>query len=377
MLLAIAVATAGVSPAFLLGGLAVQVRGELGFGQGAFGLAVALFFTSSSLASVVFGRVVQRIGSHRGMRLAAVCAAVSLLGIAVFANSWASLVVCLVLGGFANAIGQPATNLSLAREVPSNRQGLSFGVKQSAIPTATLLAGLAVPLVALTIGWRYAFVGAAALALVIAFLVPPGRDVAGPIKQPGSGDARTASLVLLAVGIGLGSTAATPLGAFVVESSVASGMREGNAGLLLALGSASNILVRVFFGYLADGMSSGRLRIAASMLVLGTIGFAMLATGSEALIVLGTLIAFAAGWGWPGLFNFAIVKSSPGAPAAATGITQTGASAGAAIGPLIFGVVVEASSYPVAWSLCGVLAFLSAIAILLGRSRVLRDRSAV
>ena len=376
MLLAIAVATAGVSPAVLLGGLAVQVRGELGFGQGAFGLAVALFFTSSSLASVVFGRVVQRIGSHRGMRLAAICAAISLLGIAVFANSWASLVVCLVLGGFANAIGQPATNLSLAREVPPNRQGLSFGVKQSAIPTATLLAGLAVPLVALTIGWRFAFVGAAALALVVAFLVPPGRDVAGPIKQPGSGDARTASLVLLAVGIGLGSTAATPLGAFVVESSVASGMREGYAGLLLALGSASNILVRVFFGYLADGMSSGRLRIAASMLFLGTIGFVMLATGSEALLVVGTLIAFAAGWGWPGLFNFAIVKSSPGAPAAATGITQTGASAGAAIGPLMFGVVVEASSYSVAWALCGVLAFLSAIAILLGRSRVLRDRSA-
>lgn len=377
MLLAIAVATAGVSPAFLLGGLAVQVRGELGFGQGAFGLAVALFFTSSSLASVVFGRVVQRIGSHRGMRLAAVCAAVSLLGIAVFANSWASLVLCLVLGGFANAIGQPATNLSLAREVPPNRQGLSFGVKQSAIPTATLLAGLAVPLVALTIGWRFAFAGAAALALVVAFLVPPGRDVAGPTKQPGSGDARTASLVLLAVGIGLGSTAATPLGAFVVESSVASGMREGNAGLLLALGSASNILVRVFFGYLADGMSSGRLRIAAFMLVLGTLGFVMLATGSEALLVVGTLIAFATGWGWPGLFNFAIVKTSPGAPAAATGITQTGASAGAAIGPLMFGLVVEASSYSVAWALCGVLAFLSAIAILLGRSRVLRDRSAV
>lgn len=376
MLLAIAVATAGVSPAFLLGGLAVQVRGELGFGQGAFGLAVAIFFTVSSLASVIFGRVVQRIGSHTGMRLAAVCAALSLLGIAILASSWAMLVACLVLGGFANAMGQPATNLSLAREVPQNRQGLSFGIKQSAIPTATLLAGLAVPLIALTVGWRFAFVGAAALALVVAFLVPPGRDAAGPSKERGSGDARTASLVLLAVGIGLGSTAATPLGAFVVESSVASGMREGTAGLLLALGSGSNILVRVVFGHLADGMSSGRLRIAAVMLGLGTVGFVMLATGSEGLLVVGTLIAFVAGWGWPGLFNFAIVKTSPAAPAAATGITQTGASAGAAVGPLMFGLVVEASSYTVAWALCGVLAFLAALAILAGRSRVLRDRDA-
>ena len=34
-----------------------------------------------------------------------------------------------------------------------------------------------------------------------------------------------------------------------------------------------------------------------------------------------------------------------GAPAAATGITQTGASGGAALGPLLFGVVVEANPH--------------------------------
>lgn len=377
MLLAVAVATAGVSPAFLLGGLAVQVRGELQFGPGAFGLAVAIFFASSSLASVVFGRVVQRVGSHAGMRLAAVCAAVALVGIFLLAYSWVSLVLFLILGGFANAVGQPATNLSLTREVPPDRQGLSFGVKQSAIPAATLLAGLAVPLVALTVGWRFVFVGAAALALGVALLVPAGRDVAVPAKDRGRYDARPTSLVLLAVGIGLGSTAATPLGAFAVESSVASGMGEGTAGLLLALGSALNIGVRVVFGSLADGMSGGRLRIAAAMLAVGTVGFVMLGTGSGALLVAGTLVAFAAGWGWPGLFNFAIVKVSPSAPAAATGITQTGASAGAAAGPLLFGLVAESSGYGAAWLLCAALAALAALAILLGRSRVLRDRDAL
>ncbi len=37
VLLAVAVATAGVLPAFLTDGLAVQVRGELGFGAAALG----------------------------------------------------------------------------------------------------------------------------------------------------------------------------------------------------------------------------------------------------------------------------------------------------------------------------------------------------
>lgn len=378
VLLAVAVATATVLPAFLTGGLAVQVRGEMGFGEAALGLAVAIFFVTSSLGSVPLGRVVERIGANRAMRLAAATSAASLLGVALLAGSWSSLVACLLVGGLANAVSHPAANLSLAREVPAGRLGLSFGIKQSAIPAATLLAGLAVPGLALTLGWRWAFAGGAALALAVALFVPPGTPGSGAqgIKEARAGDVRVAPLILLALGIGLGSTAATPLGAFIVESSVAAGLGEASAGLLLAFGSAVGIIVRVTLGYLADGMEGGRLRLVAAMLGLGVVGFALLATGAGGLLVLGTALAFGAGWGWPGLFNFAVVRVNPGAPAAATGITQTGASGGAALGPLLFGVVVEASSYGVAWLFSGAMALAALVAILLGRRMVLRDRAA-
>lgn len=376
VLLAVAVATAGVLPAFLTGGLAVQVRDEMGFGSAALGLAVALFFVTSSTASVVMGRVVERIGAHRGMRVAVLGSAASLLCVAVFAGSWTGLVICLMFGGLSNAVTHPATHLSLARQVPAGRQGYSFGIKQAAIPAATLLAGLAVPGIALTFGWRWAFAGGALLALCVAFCVP--REQVGGVEKVAearSSDAPVGPLVLLAVGIGLGSAAATPLGAFVVESSVESGLRVGTAGLLLALGSAASIVVRVLFGRLADGMGGGRLRLVAGMLGAGTLGFVMLATGSPALVVPGVLLAFAAGWGWPGLFNFAVVKSNPGAPAAATGVTQTGASGGAAVGPVLFGLVVEAAGYGTAWLFSGVLALVALVAILAGRRMVLRGRA--
>jgi MFS family permease len=375
VLLAVAVATAGVLPAFLTGGLAVQMRGEFGFGVAALGLAVAAFFVCSSLASAVMGRLVERIGSRQGMRLAAIGSAASLLGIALLAGSWAGLVACLVLGGLANAVSHPATHLSLAREVPACRQGLSFGVKQAAIPAATLLAGLAVPGIAVTLGWRWAFAGGAALALAVASLVPEASGSTPRRRErTREKDARVAPLLLLALGIGLGSTAATPLGAFIVESSVAAGLRVETAGLLLALGSAVNIVVRILFGHLADGMSGGRLRLVAAMLGIGVAGFALLATGESGLIVPGALLAFGAGWGWPGLFNFAVVKTSPGAPAAATGITQTGASGGAALGPLVFGLVAEVTSYDVAWLGSGAMALAALVAILAGRRMLLRDR---
>ncbi len=376
VLLAVAVATAGVLPAFLTGGLAVQIRAEMGFGSAALGLAVALFFVSASTASVVMERLVERIGSHRGMRLAVFGSAASLLCVALFAGSWTGLVVCLVFGGLANAVAHPATHLSLAREVPKGRQGLSFGIKQAAIPSATLLAGLAVPGIALTFGWRWAFAGGALLALIVALLVPKER--LGGVKKVAearSSDAPIRPLVLLAFGIGLGSAAATPLGAFVVESSVATGLGVGAAGLLLALGSAASIVVRVLFGRLADGMGGGRLLLVGGMLGAGVAGFVMLATGSPALVVPGVLLAFAAGWGWPGLFNFAVVRTNPGAPAAATGVTQTGASGGAAVGPVLFGLVVEAAGYGTAWLLCGALALAALVAILAGRRMVLRASS--
>lgn len=376
MLLAVSVATVGVLPAFLTGGLAVQIRGELGFGAGSLGLAVALFFGISSLASALAGRVVERVGYRTAMRFSSLVGVLSLLAVATLAGSWWGIVACLVFGGMGNAIAQPATNLLLAREVSGGRQGLAFGIKQAAIPIATLLAGLAVPVLAVTVGWRWAFAGAALLALLVALFVPRGGNggTAGRTKKARTGDAPVAALILLAVGIGLGSTAATPLGAFVVESAASTGVDVGTAGLLLALGSAVGIAVRVVAGYLADGMSSGRLRLVAGMLVLGTAGFVMLASGSPSFLVVGVVLAFGAGWGWPGLFNFAIVKSSPSSPAAATGITQTGASGGAALGPLLFGYTVEATSFGTAWLAAAAVALLAAAAILAGRHMLLRDR---
>jgi hypothetical protein len=114
--------------------------------------------------------------------------------------------------------------------------------------------------------------------------------------------------------------------------------------------------------------------VTLAMLAVGIAGFGMLATGEAALILPGALLAFAAGWGWPGLFNFAVVKTSPGHPAAATGVTQTGASGGAALGPLVFGLVVEAASYDVAWLVSGAFALGALGTILAGRRLVLRDR---
>jgi predicted MFS family arabinose efflux permease len=307
------------------------------------------------------------------MQAAALGSAISLLCIALFASSRNGLFGLLVLGGLANALAQVAANLALARGVRTERQGLAFGMKQAAIPAATLLSGLAVPLVGTTIGWRWAFTGCALGAFAIACTVPKTtEDQVRHHTNEHSDDMRPVPLILLALGIGLGSAAAVPLGAFTVGSGVDAGLQVGFAGLLLAAGGVVGIVVRLALGWLADRRSAGHLRIVATMLIAGTAGFVLLATGVSWLFVIGTLLAFGAGWGWHGLFNFAVVKYNPNTPAAATGITQTGAAAGSAVGPFLFGVIVESTSYGTAWLCAAAAALVAAVAILAGRWMLIR-----
>ena len=176
-------------PVFLVGGLAVQISDELRFSPAGLGLAVSAYFGASALASLPAGALVERYGAARITRCGIALSAAALLAVAVAATALWSLIAILALGAGANAMGQLASNTSLSRHVPAGRQGLSFGVKQAAIPVCSLLAGLAVPAVALTIGWRWAFVlaaglAAAAILLVPADLDPPPAAAAGGARRP-------------------------------------------------------------------------------------------------------------------------------------------------------------------------------------------------
>jgi MFS family permease len=372
--------TACVFPAFLTGGMGVQLRDDLGFGEAGLGLAIGAFFAAASVTSALLGRLAERVGPSAGLRLAAWGSAATQAVIAIGARSFASLLGLLAVAGAWNALAQPAANLFVARALPVNRQGLAFGVKQSAIPLSTMLAGVAVPAVALTVGWEWAFAAGAALAVAGAVVVPNlgvhTAPSAADDTRPVHGTAPRDAMAVLAIGIGLGAAAAGSLGGFLVSAGVAAGLDEGVAGLTLTLGSAVGIVVRLASGAQADRRDGGHLRVVALMLAGGTVAYCLLATGDSAVHLVATPLAFATGWAWPGLFNLAVVRANPGAPARATGITQTGTYIGAVTGPLLFGLVADGRSYSAAWLVAGVMSMCAAAAMLAGRARLRRARVA-
>jgi len=367
-------ATVGaVLPVFLLGGQSVLVAAELGFDAGGLGLAVSAFFAVSALASVPTGRLVERFGPTITTRAGILLAAGSLLGVAALARSYLALVLFLLIGGVANGLAQLGSNLSLARHVPPRRQGLAFGVKQAAVPAATLLAGVAVPALGLTVGWRWSFVFGGVLVLMALFIVPPdgrGGTPPGGVDH----DRATGALALIAFAALLAAGTSGALGTFLVGSAVHNGVDPGLAGLTLSLGGVVGVVVRVGGGWLADRRDGGHLVVVSGMLVTGAAGLALLAAPSTGALVFGTVLGFGLGWSWPGLLTFAVVRLNPTAPAAATGITQAGVYAGGAVGPLAFGAVVDATSYATAWLAAAVTMVLAAALMQLGRYALVTAR---
>jgi predicted MFS family arabinose efflux permease len=367
----------GALPVFLLGGLAVLVRDDLEFGEVGLGLAVTVFFAVSALSSVPAGGVAERLGARTTTITAAGLSAAALLGVALVVTSYAGLLVALALAGVANALAQIGSNAALAHHVPRRRQGLAFGVKQAAVPAATLLAGLALPLVGLTLGWRFAFGGAAVLALVFLAVAPSAaepRRSREQRRQGRGGDAALRALVVVAVGASLGSAAANSLGTFLVEWAVTDGVAPGRAGLLLAGGSTLGVLVRLGVGWQADSRGGRHLPVVAGMLAGGAAGMVLISLGGTVGLVAGAALAFGLGWSWPGLLNFAVVRLNPTAPALATSVTQAGVFAGGAFGPLAFGLAVDATSYSVAWTGAAVSLLSASGLVLVGRRMLVADR---
>lgn len=363
---AIATTIACVLPVFLVGGLAVQMAHDLHFSPAGLGLAVSVYFGISALASVPSGALVERYGSSLVARAGILLSAGSLLAVAALARSYPALVALLGLSAAANALGQLASNAALARHVPAHRQGLSFGVKQAAIPVSTLLAGAAVPTIALTAGWRWAFAAAAGVALAALPAVPPQERA--PARCPAAGPAGRATVALVVVGLAaaLAAAAANALGTFVVDSAAGRGLSPSLAGLTLTLGSAVCVAARVGTGWLADRREGGHVALIAGMLLVGALGLVLLAVAGPGPLVAGVVLGFGLGWAWPGLLNFAVVRLHPQAPAAATSITQTGVYAGGCVGPLALGALADTLGYPTMWSTAAATMLTAAALMLLG-----------
>jgi len=375
--LAVATGAASVLPGFLVGALALQIRSDLDVRVEAVAAGVSVFFIAGALTAGWGGRLADHVGAVRAMRWCVLVTAVCLLAAPVLANSLVVLLLLLAVAGVSNSVCQPAINLFVSEEVPQDRQGLGFGIKQSGIPAAILVSGLALPVLAIPLGWRATFALCALGPLAIGLAL--GRSDSVHVSRRPASRRPSRALVLTAIGAALATAGPSALGAYLVASAVDVGIAEGTAGLLAAISSGLSLAVRVMLGARADRRRDYGLGTVVVLLALGSVGFALMATEVVPSFVAGTLLAFTLGWGWPGLFNLAVVDSNRETPGSASGISQTGIYVGAGAGPAAFGALYASAGHSAAWLLVAGSTLLAAVVIWLAaradqRSRALSAR---
>ena len=355
-------------PAFLMGAAFLQLEADIGLTPTTLGMLTATFFLTASVSSVPLGRLVERIGWRRAMRINAGVAAAILLAIALVGRSVWVLAGLLVVGGIAYGFANPAANKALAERVDPGRRGLIFGLKHAGIPTSTLLAGLALPILVLTIGWPAAFAVAALLAPIVWLLIPGEADTPASI-----------------VGVDEPAHGAAPLSVLQTDRA----RHCGCAGDLVCDfaqhlsgsccrrdrhqrgGCRRPALRRFAHQHRGPSVSRGDERQISGAGLRRSRGLAWsrcdrvlaLRSSSGPWFVGLVLAAFATGWGWPGVMTFTVVNANIATAAASSSITQAGIFLGAGAGPVLLGWTIDRAGFEASWLLVAcALALAAAVA---------------
>ena len=377
---AVLVSVTGVLPPILTGAIAVQLQEAMGLSERTVGLAFAGYFAVAAVTARWGGRLTDRIGWQRAVYVVGLLS-LTLLAAMVASSGPLMLVPVLIAGGCVQGVAGAAGSVALGRGLAGRPVGLAFGVMQAAIPLAALVSGLLVPSMALVVGWRSVYLAAMAFPLagmLAAGRYPPShrggtsaqavRPTGAPVMRPSSVDVlpteqhdvgvgdesadRGAAALLrrLAVAASVTSLANSTLGVFFVAAVVAAGVPEGGAGWALAAASGTALVVRVVGGWLLDARPWEGLRPTAILTSVAVVGFLLLASMQPAVMVVGGIVAYGAGWGWTGFFYHAIVARHADAPGAAVAVAQRGIAVGAAVGPLVGGQLIELGGFSLMWA---------------------------
>ncbi len=324
---------------------------RLGVGFVELGLALTVFNVVSALTQAPMGFLVDRVGPRRVL-VGGLC-----LGSAAFVSfglvpTYPVLLASAACAGLANSVYHPSDYAILSARIGESRIGRAFSVHTFAGYLGGAIAPPFVLLVMATAGLRAAIVSAGAMGLLAALPLCFARDLDAPVRAPKtSAPADTSAWSLL-------TPTVLSLTAFFVLLSLSTGGIQSFSITAFTTGygislSAANVALTAFlltsaFGVLAGGFVADRTRrhgeVAAGCFAVNAalvLLIAMLAPGPILLVLLMASAGFLSGVISPSRDMLVRQAAPPEAAGRVFGIVTTGFNIGGAVGPLLFGWIID------------------------------------
>lgn len=373
MLLAMAVST---TTSHALGILASFLIDEFSISRAELGVVIAVSSALGAVVAIPSGRTVDRIGAKRSLLAVFALSALSFFLYAIARN----IVVMYVASAIAAvplSAANSATNKTIALHIPPRRRGIVTGVKQSGVSLALFASGVALPPLALRLGWRVALGLAGALtvvALSATGVIVPSERRSRPTKTSRIADLRLEqgllALTAFAFLLGFANSAIAFMPLYAQEALQLSPVLSGGMAGLVGL---SAVVGRVVWARLAD--RSGEFektlqwQAAAGVIAFGLILNAPYGVGAWQLAVGALLMGFTTS-SWNSVGMLAVIsRAGSGKAGSQSGVLMFGFMAGLGIGPPIQGWSVDLTgSYLLLWSLSLVMALAGSI-LMAGRMR--------
>ena len=149
----------------VLGILAPYLQKSLHWSEIDYGNIVAAFQAAYAVGLLLFGGVMDRVGTRKGL-----AGAIIFWSLAAMAHTLARSAVGFGAARFALGLGEsgnfPAAIKTVAEWFPKQERALATGIFNSGSNIGAVAAPLLVPWIALAYGWRWAFLGTGALGFV-------------------------------------------------------------------------------------------------------------------------------------------------------------------------------------------------------------------
>jgi FSR family fosmidomycin resistance protein-like MFS transporter len=330
------------------------VRTDFGVSYTELGIAIAIFNILTGLLQTPAGFLVDRF-SARAVLIGGLLLGAAALAAASLVSSFYIFVAMFALLGVANATYHPADYSLLSGRVSPPRMGQAYSIHIFAGFAGTAAAPATLLILAGSLGWRGAFLAAAALGVVVAAAlllfgdIMAGRDPAR-IKEKETGEKGADSRILLSAPILLSLCFYMLLamaGGLQIYGIVALEALWGTS-LSLATTAITAYLAMSAFAVLVGGYVSARTDrhdlVAVTGLALNALALLPVAffdLGAAALIGLLGLSGFCNGVLQPSRDMIVRAVTPPGAFGRVFGFVTTGFNIGGVIAPPVFGYLMD------------------------------------